>query len=105
MAELKKIPTYTVVTSTIPDVDVSVNYLNSCLGDIFNVFLNEEYKLINGTPFLQGHGVVTGSSLIPSMLDLFVEIDGHLILLGDVTEIAMYSIDSNGHLIYTNGGC
>lgn len=99
MAGIKNIPTYTTIAAIIPDVDITTFYLDPEFGDIFNVFLNEDYVVMNGSPILEGYGVVIASDNMPSQIDIEVDNNGNMIIIGD--EANKYNIDSDGNLTYT----
>lgn len=100
MAAIEIIPTYTVILAQIPPVDIITYYLDPDAGAIFQVFINEQYQYISGLFVLEGYGIVIAdSAIVPVLLDIFVDNDGHLYLNGQ--DETKYSIDANGHLIYT----
>lgn len=100
MPGIEIIPTYTVILAQIPPVDIITYYLDPDIGAIYQVFINNAYQFIDGQPTAEGHAIaVVDSATVPAVLDIFIDNDGHLIVNG--FEEDRYSIDANGHLIYT----
>lgn len=100
MPSIQTISTYTNILANIPLVDIITYYLNPNMGAIWSVFINETYQYIDNAFVKEGYGVVVADpSIVPALLDIFVDTNGHLNTNGlDETK---YSIDINGHLIYT----
>ena len=100
MADIEIIPTYTTILAALPNVDIITYYLNPDLGAVWSVFINELYQYIDGIFIQEGYGVVFADpAIVPAILDIFVDNDGHLFTNG--VDETKYSIDANGHLIYT----
>lgn len=99
MAQAQYIPTYTIIQAIIPAVDVTTYYKDAQLGDILNVFINEEYQIINASPVQEGYLIVVASSISSTNIDLEIDSNGELMVFGDEAE--SYEIDANGFLIYT----
>jgi len=100
MAAIEIIPTYTVILAQIPPVDIISYYLNPDSGNIWQVFINQSYQSIQGQYILEGHGIlIANQAIVPAILDIFIDTDGHLITNG--LDENNYSLDANGHLIYT----
>lgn len=100
MAGIVIIPTYTTVLANLPTVNIITYYLNPNAGAVYSVFINENYQVIQGQYILEGHGVAfINENIVPLLLDIFVDNNGHLIFSGQ--DENKYSINSNGHIIYT----
>lgn len=99
MAESKVLTTYTLIAASVPSVDVSTYYQDTTFGDILIVFINDTYKILNGSPLSEGHGIVVGSDNFLTDIYLEVDITGDLVVFGD--DANKYSIDSDGNLIIT----
>lgn len=100
MAAIEIIPTYTVILAQTPPVDIISYYLNPNIGNIWQVFINQAYQSIQGQFITEGHGVIIANpAIVPAILDIFIDTDGHLITNG--LDEDKYSLDVNGHLIYT----
>ena len=99
MAGSKVISTYTTIAATIPAVDITTYYQDPDIGDILSVFINDTYQVFNGSPLSEGYAIVVGTDNFLSDIDLEIDVNGTLLVIGD--EANMYDIDVNGNLTYT----
>lgn len=111
MAESKVIPTTTIATSNGVAGTVSIfTFYNRNFYDcvmpaawtdnpqIKEAFIAQNNGYKNGVPFNSGDGLITAENY-PTLIDLWMDNNGHLFVKGEDAD--NYSIDSNGHLIYT----
>lgn len=100
MPDIDIIPTYTVILAAIPPVDIITYYIDGNAGAVWQAFINDQYQVINGLNVSEGYGIIIAdSSIVQALLSIYVDNDGHLFFSG--LEAAQYSLDANGHLIYT----
>ena len=59
----------------------------------------EQDEIIGDLDAKQGHLIFQNESNLP--VSFFINPDGNLMVNGDSSEISKYSIDDNGHVIYT----
>ncbi len=100
MADIEIIPTYTTILATVPPVDIITYYLDPNIGDVWSTFINDTYQWIDGQNILEGYSMLfANNSVVQALLSIYIDNDGHLIFSG--LNASKYSIDTNGHLIYT----
>ncbi len=98
MAELKLIPTTTIVSTTptgSPNIEIFTFYDPSYF-HIISAFIADQPGSRLGAPYVEGHLIVTMRNS-PSEVDVYIDNHGHLIVRSPVGED--YSLDGNGHLI------
>jgi len=100
MAEIKLLATYTLINAVVAPVTVETHYAEVSAGDIYAVFINEANQFINGIATQQGHGFYVSNANAPLLTDLEVDTNGNLIVFGDNAD--KYSLNAEGHLIYTD---
>ncbi len=101
MPETKVIPTITELFLSGTHIDIKTSYLDlSTLPDTLSAFISETVGSQDMTPYIEGELIIQMKNH-PQHLTYLLDSQGHLILVISTGDGSKYSINDNGHLIYT----
>lgn len=79
-------------------ISILVEYVNGTLSSYFTIPTTA--STINDVPLTEGHLVFVNNG--NPIADFYIDENGNLKLIADSSEVDKYSVNADGHLIYTN---
>lgn len=97
MPETKQISTSTQLNIDESSISIIVSYLKDELPNIIETLITIDSGNRNSVPYIMGQLLIDVKNY-PTDIQCYIDSFGNLILIGD--DVANYSIDQNGNLIY-----
>jgi acyl carrier protein len=100
MPETKVLNTRTLVTIIGANISIQSYYDQGIVNNnILEGFISDSVKTVEGVDFIEGQLGIRMNDQYPSGIDVTIDSEGNLIIVGDSVE--KYSLDASGNLIYT----